>query len=507
MHEPIPHGHITHKLRRSLVAVIVLGVLAAGFLAMTIALVNYNIEQTALRSKQTAIDNISILLEAQQKFALPENTSYSPGLLDKDTLVTVIAKNQPAVVRIVTMYCADIVLGGVSDFSDTCSGRVGSGSLISSDGYIATSGHGTTMSARKVFIESLTTTEKVDQYLNYLVSARLISSTQKRLIKEATAAGDVDGQATFEATIDLISEDKFSVSDESIQYAVQLSNEPVTLEEIDGRLSPNYDDMVVEARLVDKDFDQAASDIGLETGEFTTSDVALLKVEGKYPYIPLGNVHTVKVGDQLTAIGFPSSIAGIDNILIQTIPSISQGTVTAVTTDADVNGRKLIATTVPIAQGNSGGPALNTAGEQIGLNTYSLLECPELDCYGDGKVRDIADIQALLTKNGITLKTGGVTDDWEQGLSAYTRGDYDQALKLFTKVKNEYPANYLVNSFLSVAQAEVGSAADASTSYQARTTIVNILIVLGIVAFFAIIVLEVLIIHFTRKHRKSSLSA
>lgn len=501
MHEPIPHGHITHKLRRSLIGVVLLGIVAAGFLAGTIALVNYNIEQTALRSKQTAIDNISILLEAQQKFALPENTSYSPGPLDKDTIVSVVAKNQPAVVRIVTMYCADIMLGNVSDFSDTCSGRVGSGSLISSDGYIATSGHGTTMNARKAFIESLTTTEKVDKYLNYLTSARLISNAQKRLIKEGMATGDADGQATFEATIDLIADDKLVATDESIYYAVQLSNQPVTLHELDGRLIPVYDDTVVEATLIDKDFDQAASDIGLETGTFATSDVALLKVEGVYPYIPLGSVDTVRVGDQLTAIGFPSSISGIDSTLIQSIPSISQGTVTEITTDAEVNGRKLIATTIPIAQGNSGGPVFNTSGEQIGLATYSLLECPELDCYGDGKVRDIADIQALVARNGITLQTDGITDDWEAGLTAYTRGDYDQALKLFTKVKNEYPANYLVNSFLSVAQAEVGSAADASRSYQARSTIVNILIVLGIMAFFSIVILEILIIHFTRKHR------
>lgn len=507
MYEPIPHGHITHKLRRSLIAVVCLSVLAAALLASTVALVTYNIEQTAQRSRELAIENVNTLLEAQQEFSLPEGTSYVPTVLDKATLLDVIAKNQPAVVRIVAMYCGDITLSSpyaASEFADTCSGRVGSGSFISSDGYIATSGHGTTIAPRDALLESLTTTDAIDNYLNYLISARLLSTAQSKLIKTGLASGTDDGQATFDATIDLIPDSYMTISNETLEYAVQLSDDPVRIERTEGRLQINYTNTVVRAQLIDKDYDQAASEAGLLTGEFASSDVALLKADGSFPYIPLGSIDTVTAGDRLTAIGFPAALEGVDSSLIEAVPSITQGRVKEITTDAAVGGRKIIDTTVPIGQGNSGGPALNDAGEQIGLSTYSVLECPELNCFGDGQIRDVADLKALLVKNDIVLQTGGVTDDWNEGLAAYTAGDYSQALKLFTKVKNEYPANYLVSSLLSVARAEVGSATDASTSYQARVVIVNVLIVVAIVGFVISVVLLILIIHFTRKHRREA---
>ena len=504
---PIPHGHITHKLKRSLLAVVGLGLVAAGLLALTVSLINYNIEQTAARSKQLALDNVTILLEAQQKFSLPEDTSYVPSALDPATLVTVVAKNQPAVVRIVAMYCADIALQSTKSnvvFDDRCGGKVGSGSFISSDGYIATSGHVATVNPKKAFVESLTGVEDIDAYLGFLVTNRYISSAKSKVLKSDMAAEKAGAQEAFDATIDLIPDSQFSASAATMQYAVQLSNIPIQIDEVDNRLDLRFGKTVIEATLIDQDFDEATSDAALASGQFTSSDVALLKAEGSFPFIRLGSIETVKPGDQLTAIGFPSAINGVDSELTQQIPSITQGKVKGITKDANVGGRNIIATTVPIGQGNSGGPAINDSGEQIGLNTYSVLECPDLKCYGDGQVRDIADIKALLDKNGIRLQAGGVSDDWSAGLDAYVKGDYNEALRLFTKVQAAYPANYLVPSFLSVARAQVGSATDASSSYQARTTLVNALIVLAAVGFIAVVVIGILIIHFTRQHRRQS---
>lgn len=504
---PIPHGHITHKLKRSLIVIVALGILAAGFLALTALLINYNIEQTAARSKQVAIDNVTILLQAQQKFSLPEDTSYAPTPLDESSLVTVVAKNQPAVVRIVVMYCADITLSaprGNAIFENRCGGKVGSGSFISSDGYIATSGHVTTINPKKVFVASLTDVEDIDRYLAFLVTNRYITTAKSKLIKNDLASQKTDAQTVFDETIDLVPDSQFVASNSKTQYAVQLSNKPIQIEELGSRLNLRYGKTVIEATLIDQDFDEASSDIALKTGQFASSDVALMKAEGSFPYIRLGSIDTVKIGDQLTAIGFPSVIDSVDSTLTQEVPSITQGKVKEIAKDALVGGRNIISTTVPIGQGNSGGPAINDQGEQIGLNTYSTLECPDLKCYGDGQVRDIADLKALLDKHDIQLQAGGVSDDWSAGLDAYVKGDYTEALRLFTKVQTAYPANYLVPSFLSVARAQVGSATDASSSYLARTTLVNALIILAIIGFIAVVVIELLIIHFTRQHRRQS---
>jgi S1-C subfamily serine protease len=505
MRQPIPHGHITKKLRVILGVIFLLGVLMVGLLTATVLLVNYNIDQTAARSKQLAIDNVNILLQAQQKFSLPEGTSYVPTTLDDETLVNVIAKNQPSVVRIVTLYCADITLNSsraVANFADTCSGKVGSGSIISSDGYIATSGHVVSATAAKALVQSLTDIKDIDRYLDYLVVSRLLTAFDASTIYEASLTEDDDAKTLLYATSDLIPADQINAANSSTEYAVQLSNQPIVITTLSSRLSLEYTDTVVNAKLVDIDYDQVSSDAGLTTGEFTTSDVALLKATGSFPYITLGTIDNVKVGDQLTAIGFPSAVDGVDNKLTQAIPSITQGRVTDIRFDAAQNARKIIGTTVPIGQGSSGGPALNDAGEQIGLNTYGILECPDLKCYGDGQVRDIADLKALIKKNNITLKTGGISEDWANGLTAYVKGNYADALQYLTQVQAEYPANYLVTALLNVASQQVGTATDVSSSYQAQGLVTIALVVLTGLIVIVVIILTGLIIIFTTKYHR-----
>lgn len=506
MHEPIPHGHITKKLRIILGIIFLLGVVMIGLLASTILLVNYNIDQTAARSKQLAIENVNILLQAQQKFSLPEGTSYTPTTLDDETLVNVVAKNQPSVVRIVTVYCADITLNSslvTAYFVDNCSGRVGSGSLISSDGYIASSGHVVSVTPGKSLVASLTDSDDIDRYLDYLVTSRLLSTSKANTIKKGLNAESAEAQASLDATSNLIPDGQINADDVTIEYAVQLSNQPAAIVELGDRIALKYTETVVKANLIDLNYDQASSDAALTTGEFTSSDVALLKAIGSFPYISLGSIDTVKVGDQLTAIGFPSAIDGVDSKLTQAVPSITQGEVTEIRFDAAENPRKIIGTTVPIGQGNSGGPAINDAGEQIGINTYSVLECPDLKCYGDGQVRDIADLKALLVKNNITLKTGGIVDDWSKGLTAYVKGNYADALTYFTKVQAEYPANYLATPLLNVASQQVGTATDASSSYQAQGLVVIALVVLiGLIVIGATILTGLIIIFTAKYHRE-----
>jgi len=211
----------------------------------------------------------------------------------------------------------------------------------------------------------------------------------------------------------------------------------------------------------------------------------------------------VQVGDQLTAIGFPAFIDdSVSTNQWQTVPSITQGKVTDIIVDATSNGRKIIDTSVPIAQGESGGPSLNDAGEQIGLNTYSALKCKDLKCFGNGLVRDIADLKVLLKNNNITLATGGVTDDWSSGLTAYTSGNYTEALTAFKKVQDEYPPNYLVSPLAQLAREQTGSSTDISASFQARTVTMTLLTIAGGILLVLIVTIIGLIIHFTRKHHR-----
>jgi S1-C subfamily serine protease len=91
-------------------------------------------------------------------------------------------------------------------------------------------------------------------------------------------------------------------------------------------------------------------------------DVALLRVEttGPLPIAQLGDSSTVKVGDEVVAIGNPLGLdqtmtRGIVSGLNRMLPGISD--------------EPMIQTDAPINPGNSGGPLVDRCGRVIGINT------------------------------------------------------------------------------------------------------------------------------------------
>lgn len=280
-----PH-HIAKKLKKTLLVTIGGGLIALTLLTGIIIAATNKISSDAAKTEQTALSGVSIVLHTQAGFVLPSNTSNVPQQLDNATLVNVIAKNQPAVVRILTVYCADIaVASGTASLKtkDNCSAGVGSGSIISSDGYIATNGHVAVISPKQALLDSLISSEAIQQYLNYLVVAGLLPSVKATAIQTGVAKNVSSASDALNATIALIPSTTVTATNVDLQHAIQLGNEPVRLDSGGNRLAITYTSTIVRASLVDQDFDQEAADQSLLTGQFTTSDVALLKMKGNYP--------------------------------------------------------------------------------------------------------------------------------------------------------------------------------------------------------------------------------
>jgi serine protease Do len=101
-------------------------------------------------------------------------------------------------------------------------------------------------------------------------------------------------------------------------------------------------------------------------------DLALLKINrpGKLPTIALGNTKSMRVGDNIYAIGTP---LGEEN----------QSTFTAGMVSALRGERQIIQHNAAVNRGNSGGPLLNEKGEVVGVNT--VIPVTKVLCK-DGKV-------------------------------------------------------------------------------------------------------------------------
>ena len=106
------------------------------------------------------------------------------------------------------------------------------------------------------------------------------------------------------------------------------------------------------------------------------------------PYVPLGNADNLRLGDQVTILGYP----GIGGATI----TLTRGEVSGFTSESGRGARAFIKTSATIAGGNSGGLAADPLGYLIGIPTQlgyggedQFVDCRVLaDTNRDGLVDD-----------------------------------------------------------------------------------------------------------------------
>jgi len=115
-----------------------------------------------------------------------------------------------------------------------------------------------------------------------------------------------------------------------------------------------------------------------EGGGKAGRDLALLKVDGRnYPTLPVAGTKA-KLGDPIHILGFPGVVLSHEllNKSASLEASVTNGAVSGF--KEDVTNQPVIQTDAPAAWGNSGGPAVNTRGEVVGVLTFvSLAPGPE----------------------------------------------------------------------------------------------------------------------------------
>lgn len=103
-------------------------------------------------------------------------------------------------------------------------------------------------------------------------------------------------------------------------------------------------------------------------------DIAVLRIAarpGGHPVVALGNSDSVRIGEDVIAIGNPFGLEqtltrGVISGLNRIIPGSPFLTLPLIQTDASIN------------PGNSGGPLMNRCGEVIGINTSILAEAQNI---------------------------------------------------------------------------------------------------------------------------------
>lgn len=132
--------------------------------------------------------------------------------------------------------------------------------------------------------------------------------------------------------------------------------------------------------------------------EFADGDVALLRIPNMSKPTPALEISDKQpaVGDEITSIGFPGSVADLVDVS-RLRPSNKRGTVSSI--QSTEKGVSVIEIDADVSKGMSGGPAINAAGEVVGLNSFGNADEPQSFNF----ITDGGDLKKFLISNGVTL--------------------------------------------------------------------------------------------------------
>ncbi|HVI69375.1 MAG TPA: serine protease [Magnetospirillaceae bacterium] len=447
---------------------------------------------TSLVPEKPAITTANVQLVADT-----EETVSTPKSLTEGTDVSIVAKNQLAVVRVGTIYCYDLSLLGTNavDLTDVCGAGAGSGSIVRDDGMVCTNGHVVKSGVRdaltvkiQLFILGKDSTS-LNKIADYFAGLGLIKQADMQQFVDNLLRADEDTLTSLPAILAKVPDSRISIKKEAGEYAIQLGNEPLKLKITPEKLSFNYGKTIVEATYIDSQVDLNLKSLTSSR----TSDVALLDITDKrtFPVVKIGSMAELTKGDQLTVMGFPGFVdGGLTTKEKHTVPTATQGRITDLASDAA--GNKLVSATTMIAQGNSGGPAFNEAGEQIGLATYASQSAADPDIgktkfSREGIFRDVADFTKLAAEHNVSFTGKSTVNDlWYSGIDTFSQGDYSKAITAFKELGDTYGDHYLVSSFITASEDQLNAVLRRNLLIGAGAFLA-ILLVLGVIRLIKVL--------------------
>ena len=402
----------------------------------------------------------------------------------------VAAEYGPAVVKVYNAYCMDIAYDSHVVLKHACDAWTGSGFFLSQDGYIGTNGHVGATDPKNVLIKN--------------AFMQLAAGKSALFLGLSVAAGVTDADVaglTFSQALTLIIGKMYAIDDSHITETNAIHNTLIGLNssepDLNALIKATNDiqaykgqDSVKNAKFVAKNYNAIDGDSYGLTG-FKASDVAILKIDGSnYPVTKLGSISEVSQGSDLLILGYPASAT--NNSIVDATAStvtLTTGQVSSIKNAAG-SSSKLVETATTIGHGNSGGPALDAAGNVIGIATYTN----DVSKAGAGAgifnyIRDIKDLQDLAAKNSITFDTNSKTQtEWNTSLDYFYRAHYSQSLEHFAIVKTLYQDNPRVQEFIDTANKRIAAGQDIKDFPLIPVIIVSALFTVGAIVAVVLII-------------------
>lgn len=283
---------------------------------------------------------------------------------------------------------------------------VGSGFIITADGYVITNAHVVDENdddTKQGFVRQAFQ-EIIDDDIKTLEDAMHRSMTDE----EVKALNDADSWY-FSQTME--------VGDINKEFSVLLG-----ISGANGKIVP----MEIPAKLV------------VQGNPIPGKDVAILRLTEKhtYPTIRIGDDKAMRVGDQVYVLGYPA-VATFHPLISES--SISEASLTRGLVSAKKNmkdGWEVLQTDASITHGNSGGPVMNEQGEVIGLATFGSIDYQrQTEIQGMNFIVPSTIVEEFIKKARIDPAMSDISLAYENAMDLFDQAHYKKALEKFKEVK------------------------------------------------------------------------
>ncbi|HTI13587.1 MAG TPA: trypsin-like peptidase domain-containing protein [Dictyobacter sp.] len=185
--------------------------------------------------------------------------------------------------------------------------------------------------------------------------------------------------------------------------------------------------------------------------------------------VPIGNSANVHDQDQLTIIGFPGNadVSQQPNDLLTS--SINQIYVSSLKTNA--NGAPLIQVSGNVEQGDSGGPALDSQGDIVGIVSFGITSSSGLN--GTSFLQASQSAQSMITSLHINTAPGKQQQLWSQAFNDYAAskpGHWTSAQQEFGQLMTSYPTFQAVAQYRNYAQTQSGDTQQSQNNNTSTTS-------------------------------------
>ena len=283
---------------------------------------------------------------------------------------------------------------------------VGSGFIITPDGYVITNAHVVDENdddTRKNFAQ-----QAFQEILDDDVKS-LEESMGRKMTEEETKALTDANSWYFSQTLQV------SKIEKEFNVIFGISGDK-------GKIVP----MTIPARLV------------VKGNPIPGKDVAILKLTEKhtYPTIRIGDDKAMRVGDQVYVLGYPAVATFHPLISAESISeaSLTRGLVSAKKNMKD--GWEVLQIDAAITHGNSGGPVMNDRGEVIGLATFgSIDEQRKQEVQGMNFIVPATIVEEYIDKAKVEPAMSDISLAYEAAMDLFDKARYKKALLKFEEVK------------------------------------------------------------------------